>query len=73
MELKNLGTIAIGLLGIILTTVLANTGEYVIGFGPLRFDPILAAIGGFGFLFAWGILSIFGWDAPILEALGRTG
>ncbi len=71
MDWTNIGTISIGLLGIILTSVLANTGEYVLGFGPLRFDPVLAAIAGFAFLAAWGILSTFGWDAPILEALGR--
>lgn len=73
MEWTNIGTIAIGLLGIILTSVLANTGEHVFGFGALRFDPVLAAIAGFAFLVAWGILSTFGWDGPLLVTLGRKG
>lgn len=59
MDWPNITRIAIGLLGIALTYVLASPGERVIGFGPLRFDPVIAAIGGFGFLDAWGILSVF--------------
>jgi len=72
MDWTNIGTVVIGLLGILLTSVLANTGEHVIGSGALLFDPVIAAMAGFVFVVVWGILSIFGWDTPIIEALGRA-
>ena len=72
--MKKSGTrlIDIGLVGLTLTSTLTGRGEHVIKLGPLRFDLYLAALGGFGFLIAWGLLAIAGINSRILETLSPS-
>ncbi|WP_139328989.1 hypothetical protein [Haladaptatus litoreus] len=73
MSRSHVGTIVIGLLGIALTYTLSGPEERVFAFGPFRFDPYFAAISGFGFLIAWGILSTLGLASPVFEKFNRLG
>lgn len=72
MRPSDAGLIGIGLLGLTLTSTLASRGEHVIKLGPLRFDLHLAVLGGFGFLIAWGLLSILGIDSRVLETVSPS-
>ena len=47
----------VGAVEALATYVVARPGEYVFGFGPLRFDPSLAVIAGFACLAVWGIVT----------------
>ena len=69
MKLSDVWLIVIGLFGIALTHVLTGSSDQVFEFGPLRLNPYLAAISGFGFLVVWGILSVSGLTSQILESL----
>ena len=73
MKMSGAGLIDTGLVGLTLTSTLAGRGEYVIKLGPLRFDLYLAALGGFGFLIAWGLLAIVGSTHEFLRHYHRVG
>lgn len=56
MDHANLAKIVVGVIGALLTYVVAPPGARILGFGVLRFDPSLAVIAAFAFLAVYGVV-----------------
>lgn len=56
MDHTNLAKIVVGVLGALLTYVVAPPGARILEFGVLRFDPSLAVIAAFAFLAVYGVV-----------------
>jgi hypothetical protein len=58
MDRTRLGSLGVGVVGVLATQFAAAPGETTFGAGPMEIDPYYVFLGGFCFFILWGLWAL---------------
>lgn len=59
LHIQKYGSLAVAVLGLVLTVLVLQPGVYTAELGPLQFDGYYSAVYGFAFLLFYGLYQVY--------------